>query len=90
MEVIVLLLSWALDPLIFVPSLLIGALSGAYRVSVPLAAIVACGLVAVTTGDAHLVPLLLAVLFGCLHGALGLFIWRRVPERLKLRLISPQ
>ena len=78
-----------LDPIALMLCWILAAMIGAYRVAIPVCAVLAFALFA--GWSSHPVTWLTALLFlmvGAIHGAIGLALWRRAPERFKQTMKS--
>lgn len=78
-----------LDPIVLMLCWIVAAMIGAYRVAIPVCAVLAFALFAGLSS--HPFTWLTALLFlmvGAIHGAVGLALWRRVPDRFKQAMKS--
>lgn len=77
-----------LDSIVLMLCWIVAAMIGAYRVAIPICAVLAFALFA--GWSSHPLTWLTALLFlttGAIQGAIGLALWRRIPERFKQAFI---
>lgn len=73
-----------LDPIVLIVCWIVAAMIGAYRVSILICAILAFALFAgLSTHPLTWLTAMLFLIVGAIHGAMGLALWRRVPNRFK-------
>lgn len=78
-----------LDPIVLIACWVAAAMIGAFRIAVPVCTAIAFALFVGLSG--HPLTWLTTVLFlmvGAIHGAIGLALWRLVPDRFKQAMKS--
>jgi len=77
-----------LDPLVLIACWLFAPMIGAYRVAVPVCAVLSAAIYVGTADAISLYAVAGWLLVGLIHSTLAIFAWRLIPDRLKSRLTS--